>query len=435
MKKLMTIGLAAAMMFAMAGKASATALETSGEFRARYWALGNYFESGKSAEFWDSRLRLTMVWPVAEGVKFTVRGDINEGFWGDSLETATTTAGVTTYGTTSNANSSPTRPSIAWDQVNLSFAWPNTPITIVVGRQTTTWGPGLFVAQDNRDRFRIHAKFDATTVFYTYDKYVENVYLHETDSLDDRSQHTIGAVSTVAGWNVGGILAWVPNGSVQGVDSNYYIVDGYAMGKAGPVDIKTEFVYGMGTDDFDSSAKQDIDVSGFGLYVGATMPAGPVTVGFEGAYVSGDDPKTTSKNEGKFKSDYQSPFWSIILFNNLDYNGYMGESKTATAALGTSADDGMANAFGVKASVSTTLMPGLTLYGAALYASRLEDQKNAAGVMTKADPLGTEIDVVGNYAITPNVSWTIGIGYLVAGDFFGNVDNPVGAMSAFTVKF
>ena len=38
MKKLMTIGLAAAMMFAMAGKASATALETSGEFRARYWA-------------------------------------------------------------------------------------------------------------------------------------------------------------------------------------------------------------------------------------------------------------------------------------------------------------------------------------------------------------------------------------------------------------
>ena len=35
MKKLMTIGLAAALMFAVAGKASATALETSGEYCGR----------------------------------------------------------------------------------------------------------------------------------------------------------------------------------------------------------------------------------------------------------------------------------------------------------------------------------------------------------------------------------------------------------------
>ena len=55
MKKMMTIGLAAAMMFATAGQASATALETSGEYRARYWMLGNYVASRRrTPEFWDS---------------------------------------------------------------------------------------------------------------------------------------------------------------------------------------------------------------------------------------------------------------------------------------------------------------------------------------------------------------------------------------------
>ena len=418
MKKLLTIGLAAAMMFAMAGKASATPLETSGELRARYWALGNYFESGKSAEFWDSRLRLSMVWPVAEGVKVTARADINEGFWGDQMVSSSTTAGVTTYKLREN-----TKKAVDWDQLNLSFAWPNSPITIIVGRQTTTFGPGFFVAQDNRDRFRINAKFGDTTAFYTYDKYAEVVNLHDTAGLDDWFQHTIGAVSTVAGWNVGAIVAYIGNDTTQGVNKSRWAVDGYGMGKAGPVDVKSEIVYGVGTDDY--ANKADVDVSGLGVYVGATMPAGPVTVGFEGAYVSGDDPKT-AKNEGAFASDYQSPFWSIILFNSFDYNGFHNESITGPAP----ADSGMKNAWGAKATVSAPLMPGLTLYGAAVYAARLEDVGKQ-----KADPLGTEFDVWANYAITPNVSWLVAVGYLVAGDFYGEVDNPVGVMSAFSVKF
>jgi len=429
MKKLMTIGLAAAMMFAMAGKASATALETSGELRARYWALGNYFETGKSSEFWDSRLRLTLVWPVAEGVKVTARADINEGFWGDQVVAVTTTpASATAPASVTYTAGANQKKAVDWDQLNLSFAWPNSPVTIVVGRQTTTFGPGFFVAQDNRDRFRIHAKFADTTVFYTYDKYGEVVNLHDTAGLDDWSQHTVGAVSTVAGWNIGGIVAYVMNDTTPGVNQSRWVVDGYGMGKAGPVDIKAEFVYGVGTNDY--SAKADQDVSGFGLYAGATMPVGPVTVGFEGAYVSGDDP-STAENEGGFKSDYQSPFWSIILFNSFDYNGYQNESVTGPAP----ADSGMANAYGIKATVSAPLMPGLTLYGAAVYAARNEDVKNAAGKVTPADPLGTEFDVWANYAITPNVSWLVAVGYLVAGDFYGEVDNPVGVMSAFSVKF
>jgi hypothetical protein len=84
------------MMFAMAGQASATALETSGEYRARLWQLGDYVADGKNTEYWDMRLRLTMVWPVAENVKVTARADINEGFWGDQVSVNTTTPGSST---------------------------------------------------------------------------------------------------------------------------------------------------------------------------------------------------------------------------------------------------------------------------------------------------------------------------------------------------
>lgn len=422
MKKLLTIGLAAAVLFTFAGQAKATALETSGEFRGRYWYLGDYFQSGKNSEFWDSRLRLNLVWPVAEGVKVSVRADVLEGFWGDRLIVATTTPAtdetpsITTYTTESN-----TRPAISFDQVNLEFKWPNTPLTFVVGRQGTTWGPGFAIASDNRDRFKVSAKVGAATLFYTYDKYIESVNYHDTASLDDRSQHSVGVVGSVAGWNSGFVAARITNDTAPHNDQTINLFGLYTMGQGGPVGIKAEVAYAFGEDDHND--QPDVDLETLMAYVGLTVPAGPVSLGFEGAYVSGDDPSTKTENEGVLTSDYQSPFWSVILFNNMEYNGYQGESNFGS-------DSGMANAAAGKFSLSATPAPGLSLYGAVVYASRLEDTAKHA-----ADPLGTEIDLVLTYAITPNVSWTVGGGYLMAGDFFGDVNDPWGAVSAFTVKF
>lgn len=422
MKKFLTIGLAAAMMFAMAGKASATPLETSGEMRARYWFLGNYFESGKNTEFWDSRLRLNLVWPVAEGVKVSVRADVLEGFWGDRLIVKQTTPATdTTPEITKFTTESNTRPAISFDQVNLEFKWPNTPLTFTIGRQGTTWGPGFAIAADNRDRFKVAANLGAATVFYTYDKYIEAVNLHDTASLDDRSQHSVGVVGKMAGWSSGVVAARINNETVEHTDSVLNLIAVYTMGQAGPLGIKVDLTYGFGKDDHDTIP--DVDLQSFMAYVGLFLPAGPVNLGLEGAYVSGDDPGTKGKNEGALTSDYQSPFWSVVLFNNMDHNGYQGESNVG-------ADSGLKNGYAAKASCTVVPMPGLTLYGAIVYASRLEDTKAA-----NADPLGTEIDLVGTYAITPNVSWTLGGGYLVAGDFYGDVDNPFGFVSNFTVKF
>ena len=54
MKKLLTIAMAAALTLAAAGQASAAALETSGEFRARYWFLATTTPAGPTNAPWIS---------------------------------------------------------------------------------------------------------------------------------------------------------------------------------------------------------------------------------------------------------------------------------------------------------------------------------------------------------------------------------------------
>jgi hypothetical protein len=238
--------------------------------------------------------------------------------------------------------------------------------------------------------------------------------------VDDSRSHALGAMTTLGGFNTGLIASYTKNETSAAVDITRLLLDAFLMGKAGAVDIKGEVAYVTGEDD--NAVGPDVDAQGLGAYLGAFVPAGPATVGIEGAYVSGND-LSTAKNEGAFTSDYQSPFWSVILFNNMDYPGFSNESSL-------SSDTSLGNGYAGKVSVSMSPLKGLSLYGAVVYAARLEDTATA-----EADPLGTEFDLIATYGITDNVSLTVGGGYLMAGDFYGDVDNPWGAVAAFTTKF
>jgi len=425
MKKLMTVFLAAAFVFGIAGQASAAALETSGEIRARAWYLDNYLKDKHATEFWDQRLRVTGVWNVAEGVKVNFRADILEGFWGENKQVpvfdATVNPNTGAIAVKQDLLGTAPKDAIAFDHVNMSFVWPGTPLTFTLGRQDASWGTGFALKSDNVDRFKIVGKFGDVTAIYAYTKNQELFLLHDIGSVDDNRSHALGAMAKLGGLNTGLVFSYTINEVSAAVDITRLLIDAFVMGKVGPVDLKSEVAFMTGKNDPATGA--DVDYQGLGVYLGAFMPAGPVTLGLEGAYVSGDDITTKLKNEGAFSSEYHSPFWSVILFNNMDYAGYSAESATST-------DTGLVNGYGGKLSVAAVPMKGLSIYGAAVYASRLEDTAKR-----KADPLGYEFDLVATYAITPNVSWTIGGGYLVAGDFYGSVDNPWGAVSAVTVKF
>lgn len=411
MKKLITIGLAAAMTFAVATQVKAAVpLETSGELRVRMFYLDSYTgavaKNGATNEFWDQRLRLTLTWPVAENVKLVVRGDALEGLWGDN-------------GAAPVADTPAKAKSIDFDWVNMQFKWPGTPLAFTIGRQDASWGPGIASKSDPRDRFKIVGAFDFGTLIALYQKRAEVFAKHDTDSLDDNRQYAVAYIGKGGGFTFGLLELATFNNADASVDTSSYTTSVYAIGKAGPVDLSTEIVYVMGENDF--AAKADQDLQGIGAYLGAFIPAGPVTIGVEGAYAGGDK-ASSAKNEGAFKFDYHSPFWSIVLFNNMDLNGYAGETSVA-------GNTSLTNAMAAKLTVTAKPAAGLTIIGAAVYAAR--DQV-AAG---KKKPMGTELDLIFVYAITPNVSWTVGAGYLLPGDYYGDVDNALAAKSQFVLNF
>lgn len=428
MKKILTSVLAAAAMFAVAGTAQA-ALETKGEFRARAWYLDNYLADKHSTEFWDQRLRLFMTWPVAENVKVQVRADILEGFWGDATQIPSydpaldPITGAPTV--TKTLLDTVTKKDVSFDWANLQFAWPGTPLTFTVGRQDVGWGLGLAAMADFRDRFKVAGKFGDFNVVYAFDKFVEVFQLHDEvddvtgQSPDDSYGHVLGVTTTMAGFNGGVLAVYSNNGTDSAVDITRYLFDVYAKGKVGPADVKAEITYVIGENDQVNGPT--LDATGFGAYAGVSAPAGPVSVGLEGIFVQGDA-KADNDIKNAFRADYHSPFWSVILFNNMDYPGFKSETNT-------SGDAGVQNAMAGKLSVTATPMKALTIYGAALYAARDEV---AAGV---DDAMGTELDLIATYAITDAVSLTVGGGYLIAGDFYGDVDDPWGAVAAFKVNF
>ena len=211
----------------------------------------------------------------------------------------------------------------------MQFTWPSTPITLTIGRQDASWGPGIVTKADNRDRFKIVGAFDVATVVAPVRQVHGSPSTHDTASLDDRSpahrrrrrQGPPAGTSAVSSPSV-------PDGTVQGEDTTplrrRWLRDGQGRPRRHQVRGRLRLT---GKTDYDAAAKADVDLSGMGVYAGAIVPAGPVTVGVEGAYVSGDDPSTTNKNEGALRSDYHGPFWSVILFNNLDLQRVPGRDQ------------------------------------------------------------------------------------------------------------
>jgi hypothetical protein len=418
MKKLLTIAVAVALSVAAAGQVQAAAPEMKGEFRARYWYLDKYFQTLNPAaddknEFVDQRLRLTVNWPVAEGVKVGTRFDVLEQFWGGN-------------DTFSTLNFFTADPQISFDQVYAQFAFPGTPLTATVGKQDVSWGPGILAKSDNRFRAKMVAAIAPVTVGFAWDKNVETLHgattVNGTPNQDDADGFTLSLSTDAAGFKVGLLGAYSNDETVANVDAKRYGGDIFAMGKLGIASVNAEFAYYGGKNE-NAGAAPDQDVSGMLGYLGVSAPVGPATLSIEGAYASGDD-KGTKENEGVLKFDYQSPFWSVILFNNFDLPGW--ESTY-------SGDTSVNNAMAAKISCAAKVMPALTLYGAAVYAQRLEETAVGAN---NDEALGTELDLIAMYSVTENVGINVGFGYLMVGDAYGdNVDDPWGGTFHVNVNF
>lgn len=442
MKKLLTIVLASALVLTFVAPAMAMHFEMNGQLRVRSWYLDNYWpqiisgEQKGDFEFVDQRFRTTMTWGLTENVFLKARADINEGFWGSSIGQATEVTeinpatGVSTRGF--NFTNIQAKDQIKFDQMYMQFVWPGAPLTFVIGRQPVNWGTGMAAKADNRDRIKAVIKTGAWAFVLAYDKNVEDFVLELNGAGSDSRNYVLGAVGNIGGWKTGALyvyiknqsslLGFVPIGTIPGAfDSFTHLVDIFATGAIGPVNVKADIAFTNGESGLKGQPKTDTE--GFGLYLGGFLNAGMANLGLEYAYARGNE-AGTDKNEGGFSHDYHGPFNSIILWNGMDYQGYLNLER------GVGGDVGFRNAHGVKLSATANPTEKLALIGAVVWG-----KVDEVALPGRSDELGWEFDAIGVYNIYDNLAWTLGIGYLTAGDYFGDVDNPWGFMNRIEVKF
>ncbi len=412
MKKFFTIVLASVLLFAVTAPAMAMHTETFGSVRVRHFASSNFFESGENDEFIDQRFRLSFNWGLSETSGLKMRADFNEGKWGGTDVSFQDTAGVDPITglpvTTRALAASGTKREIHVDQMYGWFKFPNAPVTLTIGRQPVGWGHGILASGDNRDRVKL--AIDITEELYvdfTYDQFVERHVAHRENSTvnDLRSGGPVFVYQLGGGWEVGGVYVYVEDKDL-GAARTEHIIGGMFSGTAGPVTLKGDVNFLSGEIENGTT----FDESGLIAYGSAGVDAGPANVTLEVGYAAGDE-SSADENEGALSHDLDGPMQSVILFNDL-YGGRMG--------WGSNGDNGLSNAIMVKGTAKFKPSPRVGLKVAAMFATA--DEPNAAG----DDEMGFEIDGGLSVAIVDHITYSLDIGWLSAGDFWGtDVDDPV----------
>jgi len=249
-------------------------------------------------------------------------------------------------------------------------------------------------------------------------------------------------------------------------------INPWIKGKFGIVYVEAEGYYRFGKlrkyETFAAGAFQesDVDVSAWGAYIKAQADLKPFFVGGQFIYMSGDEMQSKDKVTGSiaqaYGDNYVTPTGTLVLWN-FDYldamgpmygnvplgaaNGGVNPRTNATWQNPRYVDNvwfyqfyagmNVTPKLNVTAKLSYAVADkkpklGIGSVGDALNASN--SGLNAAAIAAYAaaygagnkefvsDKYGTEIDLIANYKIYDNLTYTIGGGYLFVGDYFKGYD-------------
>jgi hypothetical protein len=273
------------------------------------------------------------------------------------------------------------------------------------------------------------------TGFLGYAKEVDNSASAVTSSTvtdNDFDSYRIAGIYNFKGGEAGALFMWnrdATNKALPTADGPYlqnvFVINPYVKAKIGPVALQAEaqYFFGDAMKWENNSTTSNVSVSALSVFVDATADFNMFYVGGSFAYLSGQDTSKTDQVTGGVNTGGLDWNPCLILFNT-DLNYWAGNIAGWS---GTSVNNEMSNAwFGqLRAGVKPT--PQLDIMLAASYATA--DKKPAAytpfgtayGSVANGT-YGTEIDLTGNYKITNNLSYMLGIGYLFTGDYFKGSD-------------
>ena len=410
----------------MAFSASAFAVDV--KFSGSYYIAGMYVDrvklddtgtDGQSTAFYFQRLRLQTNFIVSPGLQLITRADIMERAWGAArsnpgrnLDPSKTTSGTDAE----NEN-------IAFDYAYLQYA---TPVGMFRGGILPggTWGTVFGNSAGPRNRLLyISPAVGGFSLLAVIEKNNENSYYAKnlsTQTDKDRDTYWLGIVYANKRVETGILYGFVnraegrmdPGGGIDtGKKSKVHNIFPYAVVNVGPVKIQTEVDWTIGTTEFDNGTRPDADVDGLAGWVDATAVFGPVYVGASVAYARGDvDPNDTLEYGGRTGGMDYSP--TLIMWNE-DRSMWFGALNSSYAAGGFNTYSGLANAWLYQGRVGVKPIEKLDIMASLSFAQADKTPDNYV-----SDEYGWEIDVTGTYKITNNLSYMLGVGYLITGDYF-----------------
>ena len=445
MKRFWLVMLSMGLVLSFSGQAFAVDVKFSGSFYAAGMYLDKtnvlkdqYGSDGISTAFYYQRLRVQTDFVVSPGLTLITRVDAMERAWGAPRSAAGTNADLQSAGTAAENEN------IAFDWVYVNYLSPLG--TFRVGYMNDgAWGTSFM--DTSMPRGKVAWSYTTGPWFYTLqivklDDKSSTAKAGSTYTDSERDKYVAAAKYT---WSSGeaGFLTGMGRDARSKPTGNYvslfYLVQPYAIAQFGPVKIQAELDYFWGDWQKSDTGIGNVTMENLGFFLDATADFGKFYAGGTFAYVSGNDPATTDKQEGNSLLVNGGRDWNpcLILFNSdLSYwagaiPGYSGTQtpnlNDPALPLGSTAD-GMTNAWFGQIRGGVRPIAALDIMASISYA--VADKKPWAGATAATSYLnsnyGYELDVTGTYKITNNLSYMLGVGYWFVGDYFkGSTTNSV----------
>ncbi len=406
----------------MAFSASAFAVDV--KFSGSYFAGGMYLDktsltkdASTATAFYYQKLQLTTELVVAPGLSLYTRANVMDRIWG-----ATRTAASTSLDTISAATKAENQ-NIGFDFLYAQF---QTPVGMFkVGYQSnSSWGTIFTNSQTPTGGITWWIPVGKALIIPMYfkegDKSKSNQYTTGISASDlDNDKYALAGIYIDKNIETGLIVVYWRQAANRDLGasaylSKYYGVSPYVKATVGPVKIQAEFTYAFGDLfklDSGTTGNAYEKLSSLTGWVDATATFGPVYVGGTFAYSQGQGDDANTRNQLLGGGVEWSP--ALIMWNQ-DRAYFNGTITSAAVGAASAFDSSMVNAFFYQ--LRAGVKPNDKLNIGAAVSMATADKNPAANWVSK--DYGYEIDVTGTYKITNNLSYMLGVGYLITGDYF-----------------
>jgi hypothetical protein len=468
MKKFWIVLIALGLVAAFSISASAADVKFSGSYYVEGWYDDNHSLLDKAdtstiqgrggISLYHQRLRMQTDFKVAEGLSLTTRFDALEKNWGDRRDrsaSSTGSAGVNTLASVeassrnfnsinSSTNASGATPSTAGagvttvqEQSDIEFErvyiTANLPFAqLIVGyADDIAWGTDFGDTHGTRPQIKVIVPIGPVTLVAVAKKDIEGTMYNGYGYINssDKDIYDLGGIAKWKSGEGGVLFEYMVNNQYKttttaSAASNLLAVEPYFKQTIGPVYLEGEAYYATGDyRKYDNTDVGNSKVETWGFSLHARVDLKPVYFGARFIYMLGDDPGTTDKVEGGIAAAMvtgQGFLPCLMLFNDSFYTatgtGYAGRApQNATSPVYYQFMD---NVVFFQGYAGVKPIDKLDIFASATYATA-EKKPSTAFV---GDNYGTELDLTATYKIYDNLSYMVGFGFLITGDYFKGTD-------------